>query len=100
MNKRNMFIEELFISDLSWCVDSTRHTSDPSLPFSLYMIAHIMSHKLAFWEAKRGLNVQKWVSDAYPENTCQLDHCVVFGTKSGAVQNFQRGKSALFELGP
>merc|ERR1712055_1003272 len=36
--------------------------------------------------------VWKWVSDAYPTNMGQLDHHVVFGTKSGAIQDFQRGK--------
>ena len=36
--------------------------------------------------------VQKWVSDSHPVNIGQLDHYVVFGTKSGAVQDFQRGK--------
>ena len=36
--------------------------------------------------------VWKWVSDAYPINMGQLDHHVVFGTKSGAIQDFQRGK--------
>ena len=36
--------------------------------------------------------VWKWVSDAYPINMGQLDHHVVFGTTSGAIQDFQRGK--------
>ena len=36
--------------------------------------------------------VRKWVSDAYPVNIGQLDHYVLFGTKSGAAQDFQRGK--------
>ena len=36
--------------------------------------------------------VWKWVSDAYPINMGQLDHHVVLGTKSGAIQDFQRGK--------
>ena len=35
--------------------------------------------------------VRKWVSDAHPVNIGQLDHYVVFGTKSGAVQEFWRG---------
>ena len=34
----------------------------------------------------------KWVSDAYLVIMGQLDHHVVFGTKSGAIQDFQRGK--------
>ena len=36
--------------------------------------------------------VQKWVNDTYIVNFGQLDHYVVFGTKFGAVQDFQRGK--------
>ena len=39
-----------------------------------------------------GLKVQKGVSGASSVNIGQLDHYVVFGTKSGAVQDFQRGK--------
>ena len=34
----------------------------------------------------------KWVSDAYLAKMGQLDYHVVFGTKSGALQDFQRGK--------
>ena len=46
--------------------------------------------------APRGdTKVQKWVSDTYLVNIGQLDHYVVFGTKFGAVLDFQRGKSAL-----
>ena len=37
-------------------------------------------------------NVQKLVSDAYSIMLVQLDHNMVFGTKSGAVQDFQRDK--------
>ena len=33
--------------------------------------------------------VWKWVGDACPVDMGQLDHCVVLGTKSGAVQDFQ-----------
>ena len=36
--------------------------------------------------------VQKLVSDAFLVNIGQLDHYVVFGTKSGVIQDFQRGK--------
>ena len=36
--------------------------------------------------------VWKWVGDACPVDMGQLDHCVVLGTKSGAVQDFQWGK--------
>ena len=39
----------------------------------------------------RAPKVQKWVRNAYPVNLGQLDHHVVFGTKSGAVKDFQRG---------
>ena len=38
--------------------------------------------------------VWKWVGDACPVDMGQLDHCVVLGTKSGAVQDFQRGKKS------
>ena len=44
---------------------------------------------MAFWEPPIG---QKWVSDSYPVQIFQLDHYVVFETKSGAVFDFQRGK--------
>ena len=36
--------------------------------------------------------VRKWVSDFHPVNIGQLDHYVVFGTKSGVIQGFHRGK--------
>ena len=36
--------------------------------------------------------VQKLVSDAFLVNIGQLDHYIVFGTKSGGIQDFQRGK--------
>ena len=36
--------------------------------------------------------VQKWASVAHPVNIGHLDHYVVFGIKSGVVQDFQRGK--------
>ena len=39
--------------------------------------------------------VEKWVSDIYPVKMSQLDHYVVFGTKYGTVQDFQRGKKCL-----
>ena len=41
--------------------------------------------------ARRAPKVQKWAGDAYPVNIGQFDHYVVFGTKSGAEQDFQRG---------
>ena len=48
---------------------------------------------MAFWEPLGGLQRSgKWVSDAYLPDMGQLDHHVVFGTKSGAIQDFQRSK--------
>ena len=44
---------------------------------------------------RRAPRVQKWVGDANPVNLGQLDHYVVFGTESGAVQDFQRGLTCL-----
>ena len=41
------------------------------------------------WGAQK---VQKWVSDNHLATIGQLDHYVVFGTKSGTVQDFQRCK--------
>ena len=35
---------------------------------------------------------QKWASDVYLVNIDQLNHYVVFGTKSDDVQDFQKGK--------
>ena len=45
---------------------------------------------------KRAPMAQKWVSDVYLVMLGQLDQYVVFGTKSNVIQDFQRGKSALF----
>ena len=46
----------------------------------------------SFLRTRRGApKVQKWVSDANPVNIGQLDHYVVFETKSGAVQDLWRG---------
>ena len=42
--------------------------------------------------------VQKWVSDANPVNIGELDHYVVFGTKSGVIQGFQRGQKCFIEV--
>ena len=39
-----------------------------------------------------GPKVYKWVTDALPVLIGQLDPYVVFGTKFGAAQDFQRGK--------
>ena len=48
---------------------------------------------MALWESPGGAQkFQKWVSDAYSVHIGQVDHYVVFGTKSGAVQDIQRGK--------
>ena len=52
--------------------------------------------KNGFLRASRSAQkVQKWVRDAFSENLGQLDHYVVLGTKSGAVQDLQRGKKCL-----
>ena len=49
--------------------------------------------------APRGAQkVQIWVSDAYPVHIGQLGHYVVFGTKSGALQDFQRDKKGTIEV--
>ena len=42
--------------------------------------------------SREGPKVPKWVSDIYFVNIGHLDHYVVFGTKFGIVQDFQRGK--------
>ena len=36
--------------------------------------------------------LQKWTSDDYPVNICQLDYYVVFGAQSGLLQDLERGK--------
>ena len=48
---------------------------------------------LLIWELLGGPKVHKRVSDAYPVNLGQLNHYIVFGTKSGAVQDFQSGQN-------
>ena len=49
---------------------------------------------MAYWELPgEAPKVQKSVSDAYPDNIGHLDHYVVFGTQSGAVQDIQMGKN-------
>ena len=57
-----------------------------------YQQDFISSYNGPLGTPKGGPKVQKWVSDADPINIGQLDHYVSFGTKSGAVQDFQRGK--------
>ena len=48
---------------------------------------------IGLWEApRRAPKILKGVSDANPVNIGQLDHFMVFGTKSGALQEFQGGK--------
>ena len=37
-------------------------------------------------------NLQKWTSDDFPVNICQLDYYVVFGAQSGLLQDLERGK--------
>ena len=41
---------------------------------------------------RRAPKVLKWVSDVYPVNIGQLNQYVVFGTKSGALKDLQRGE--------
>ena len=48
---------------------------------------------MALWEPLGGL--QRSGNGSYPVNMSQLDHLVVFGTKSVPVQDFQRGKKCL-----
>ena len=52
----------------------------------------ICSYDGHFEAPRRASKVWKWVSYAYPVNMGQVDHHVVNGTKSGAIQDFQRGK--------
>ena len=47
---------------------------------------------------RRGSKFWKMVSDAYAVNMGQLDHHVVFGTKSGAIQDLQRSKKCPIEV--
>ena len=59
----------------------------------------LFAHLIAFWELLGGApKVQKWVSDANPVNIGELDHYVVFGTKSGVIQGFQRGQKCFIEV--
>ena len=48
--------------------------------------------KWPFGSSKGGPKLQLWISDAYPVNIGHLDHYVVFGTQSGLLQDFQKGK--------
>ena len=48
---------------------------------------------LVLFGASKRLDLPKSVSDAYPGNIGHLDHYVVFGTQSGAVQDIQMGKN-------
>ena len=52
----------------------------------------ICSYNGSFGAPREPPEVQKWVSHSYLVNIGQLDHYVVFGTKFGAVQDFQKGK--------
>ena len=53
-----------------------------------------ISRLMAYWELPgEAPKVQKSVSDAYPGNIGHLDHYVVFGTPSGAVQDIRKGKN-------
>ena len=60
-----------------------------------YQQDFISSYNGPLGTPKGGPKVQKWVSDADPINIGQLDHYVSFGTKSGAVQDFQRSIKCL-----
>ena len=60
--------------------------------FLRFQKSFIRSYIGLFWSPNRGPNGSKWTSDAYSVNMGQLDHYVVFGTKSGAIQDIQRGK--------
>ena len=42
---------------------------------------------------RRAPKVLKWVSDTYLVKIGQLDHFMVFGPKSRALKDFQRGKT-------
>ena len=54
----------------------------------------VISRVMDFWELPGGApKVQQSVSDANPGNIGHLDHYVVFGTQSGAVQDIQMGKN-------
>ena len=50
--------------------------------------------KRPFGAPRGGPRVQKWVSDIYLLNIGHWSHYVVFGTKFGAIQDFQRGKKS------
>ena len=43
--------------------------------------------------SRRAPKVLKWVSDTYLVKIGQLDHFMVFGPKSRALKDFQRGKT-------
>ena len=64
------------------------------LGFRMGFFAHIIFLWESLGEPQR---VQKWVSDAYPVNMGQLDQYVVFGTKSGAIQDFRTGKKLSYK---
>ena len=50
--------------------------------------------KRPFGGTQGGPRVQKWVSDTYLVNIGHCSHYVVYGTKFGAVQDFQKGKKS------
>ena len=57
-----------------------------------------ISRVMAYWELPgEAPKVQKSVSDAYPGNIGHLDHYVVFGTQSGAVQDKTRHRLRLHQ---
>ena len=54
----------------------------------------IFLHNGLLGAPRGGPKVQKWVSDPYLVDIGHLDHYVAFGTKFGAVKEFQRGKKS------
>ena len=59
---------------------------------SLARKGFVLLIKRLFGGPRRVPKGHKWASDGNQVNIGQLDHYVVFGTKSGAVQDFQSGK--------
>ena len=54
----------------------------------------LFAQEMALWELPKGTpKVQKWVIDTCFVNIGQLDHYVVFGTPSGAIQDIRMGKN-------
>ena len=90
--KMNMFVSQMSNNAQARWSTKVKCVLDPILVFLGFQRGLICSWNGLFGALRRAPKVQKWVSDAYSENIGQLDNGVVFGTKSGAVQDFQRGK--------